>query len=58
MSGAGDSGLEDYWQTGEERSLIHTSWSVGVNSVPMEQAHPRHCLEDRQRNMDEVGPCC
>lgn len=49
---------EGWWRTGEEPSLPRTSLIVDVNCVPMEQAGPHHCLEGRQRNMDEVGPCC
>lgn len=57
-SGAGGSGLGDCWRTGEERSLIRTSLSVGLNCVPREQVHPHPRLEGHRRNMDEVGPCC
>lgn len=57
-SGAGGSGLEDCWRTGGEPSLIHTSLSVDVSFVPMEQVRLRHWLEGHQRNMDEARPCC
>lgn len=57
-SGAGGSGLEDWWRTGGELSLIHTSLCDGVSFVPMEQARLRRWLEGHRRNMDEAGLCC
>lgn len=41
-SGAGGSGLEDCWQTGEELSLIHTSWNRAR----------------RRRGADDTCSCC
>lgn len=37
--GAGDSGLEDCWQTGAERSLSRTSWEEQEEDVSPSGSH-------------------